>query len=97
MVANVEQEKAWQERVAHWRASGLSQRAFALEHGFSQKQISYWSRRLAGAQPAPRFVHVRVTSAVGADAISLRSVHGWTLSLPLDVPASWLAEILRAL
>jgi hypothetical protein len=97
MVANAEQEKAWQERVAQWRASGLSQRAFALEHGFSQKQISYWSRRLAGAQPSPGFVPVRLTSAVAADAISLRSAHGWTLTLPRDVPASWLAEMLRAL
>lgn len=97
MVANAEQEKAWQERVAAWRASGLSQRAFALEHGFSQKQISYWSRRLAGAQPAPGFVPVRLAPAVAADAISLRCAHGWTLTLPRDVPASWLAEMLRAL
>jgi hypothetical protein len=40
---------------------------------------------------------VRLTSAVAADAISLRSAHGWTLTLPRDVPASWLAEMLRAL
>jgi hypothetical protein len=97
MVANVEIEKAWQERVAQWRASGLTQRAFALEHGFSQKQISYWSRRLATAEPASGFVPVRVTPAVAADAISLRSAHGWTLTLPRDVPASWLAEMMRAL
>lgn len=97
MVANVEIEKAWQERVAQWRASGLTQRAFALEHGFSQKQISYWSRRLATAEPAPVFVPVRVTPAVAADAISLRSAHGWTLPLPRDVSASWLAEMMRAL
>jgi hypothetical protein len=97
MVANVEQEKAWQERVAQWRASGLSQRAFALEHGFSQKQVSYWSRRLAAAQPAPEFVPVRVTPAGAQGPISLRSAHGWTLTLPGDVPARWLAEMLRSL
>jgi hypothetical protein len=56
MVANVEQEEAWQERLAQWRASGLSQRAFALEHGFSPEQVSYRSRRFAAAQPAPEFV-----------------------------------------
>jgi hypothetical protein len=30
-------------------------------------------------------------------AISLRSERGWTLTLPGDVPASWLAEVMRAL
>ena len=40
MVANVEQINEWQERVARWQASGLSQRAFAIENGVSQRQIS---------------------------------------------------------
>lgn len=97
MVAKLEREQEWQERIAQWRASGLSQRAFALKHGFSQKQVSYWSRRLASLPPSPGFVPVRVTSAGTAGSISLRSAHGWTLTLPLDVPASWLAEMMRAL
>jgi hypothetical protein len=97
MVAKQERPQEWQERVAQWRASGLSQRAFALEHGFSQKQISYWSRRLAALPPSPGFVPVRVASAGGSSAISLRSAHGWTLTLPHDVSASWLPEMMRAL
>ena len=97
MVAKQERQQEWQDRVAQWRASGLSQRAFALEHGFSQKQISYWSRRFASLPPSPGFVPVRVASAGGAGAISLRSAHGWTLILPRDVSASWLAEMMRAL
>jgi hypothetical protein len=96
-VAKLERQQEWQERVAQWRASGLSQRAFALEHGFSQKQISYWSRRLASSPSVPGFVPVRVASAGVAGSISLRSAHGWILTLPRDVPASWLAEMLRAL
>ena len=79
------------EIVTQWRASGLSQRAFALEHGVSQKQISYWSRSLAATTP-PGFVPVRLMPTAGAVAISLRSEHGWTLTLPQNMPASWLAE-----
>lgn len=97
MVANAGKEKEWQERVAQWRASGLSQHAFALEHGLSQRQISYWSRRLAVAQPTPGFVPVRVASVVVPGLISLRNEQGWTVTLPLDVSAIWLAEMLRAL
>jgi hypothetical protein len=29
--------------------------------------------------------------------MSLRSELGWTLTLPSDVPASWLAELMRGL
>jgi hypothetical protein len=35
--------------------------------------------------------------APAAVAISLRSERGWTVTLPGDVPASWLAELMRAL
>ncbi len=97
MVANSEREKVWQERVAQWQTSGLSQRAYAIEQGFSAHQVSYWVRRFAGVQPSPGLVPVRVTPAAAAGAISLRSEHGWTLTLPRDVPAGWLAEMMRAL
>lgn len=39
---------------------------------------------------------VRVAPAL-AVAISLLNECGWTLSLPGDVPLSWLAELMRAL
>jgi hypothetical protein len=65
------------ELVTLWCASGLSQRAFALEHGVTQKQISYWSRSLAAKMPLPGFVPVRVMPSAAAVAISLRSEHGW--------------------
>ena len=97
MVASAARKKEWQKLVTQWRASGLSQRAFALEHGVTQKQISYWSRSLTATTPLPGFVPVRVMPAAAAIGISLRSEHGWTLTLPHDVPANWLAEMLRGL
>jgi hypothetical protein len=97
MVSKLARQREWQERFAQWRASDLSQRAFTLEHGFSQTQISYWSRRLASSQPSPEFVRVHVISANVDGAISLPSEHGSTLSLPRDVLASRRAEMLRAL
>jgi hypothetical protein len=98
-VANKEREQLWQERVAQWQASGMSQRAYAMEHGFPVRQVGYWVRRLTKSQAAPALLPVRVTPAAvpAAVAISLRSERGWTLTLPGDVPASWLAELMRAL
>jgi hypothetical protein len=97
MVASVEQINEWQERVARWQASGLSQRAFAIENGVSQRQISYWARRLGQAQLSPAFVPVRVTPTGASSGIVLHSERGWTVTVPLDVPARWLAELMRAL
>ena len=100
-MANNEREQLWRERVTQWQASGLSQRAYAIEHGFSIRQVSYWVRRLAGEQGVSALLPVRVMKSVPAlpavAPISLRSERGWTLTLPTDVPASWLAELMRAL
>ena len=50
------------------------------------------------APALPGLLPVRVAPAAPvAAAISLRNERGWTLSLPGDVPASWLAELMRAL
>ncbi|WP_377701207.1 IS66 family insertion sequence element accessory protein TnpA [Pseudoduganella sp. UC29_71] len=97
-MVNTEREAVWQERVAHWRASGLSQRAFALREGYPVRQMGYWVRRLRGSPAAPGLLPVRVAPASPVPvAIRLVNERGWTLSLPNDVPSSWLAELLRAL
>ncbi len=97
-MVNSEREEVWQERVVQWRASGLSQRAFAIKHGIPIRQVGYWVRRLRGAPTAPALLPVRVVPAITAAApLSLRSEQGWTLTLPGDIPASWLAELMRAL
>lgn len=97
-MSNKDREKVWEERVAQWRASGLSQRAYAIEQGFPIRQVGYWVRRLTKSPAVPGLLPVRVAPAAPApSAISLRNERGWTLSLPGEVPASWLAELMRAL
>ena len=94
-----ERAQLWQERVAQLKAGGMSQRAYALEHGLPEHQVSYWVRRITNPQAAPALLPVQVAPSrvPVAAAISLRSECGWTLTLPSDVPASWLAELLVAL
>ena len=86
---SVEREALWQERVQEWRGSGLSQRAFALKHGYPVRQVGYWVRRLAESQSAPLMLPVTVSGTVApSTAINLRSERGWTVTLPADVPAA---------
>lgn len=97
-MTNTEREKMWRERIAQWQASGLSQRGYAIAQGLPVRQIGYWARRLARTDAMPALVPVRVEPvAVAASPICLRSDGGWTLTLPGDVSASWLAELMRAL
>ena len=88
----------WRERVAQWRASGRSQRAFALDRGYPQRQLNYWTRRVAAQDAMPALLPVAIKRAVSAaPAMSLRSPSGWTVMLPPELPTSWVAELLRGL
>lgn len=92
-------EQLWRERIAQWQASGMSQQAYATEHGVPVHQVGYWVRRLTKSQTLPSLLPVKVVSTMlpTPAAISLRNERGWTLTLPGDVPACWLAEVMRAL
>lgn len=99
----------WKERIAQWYESGLTQSAYAKQIGVAQKSISYWAHKLNGAQTMPvasclpALLPVQVlipsvdTSAEMTPAITLRSERGWALDLPVDVSASWLADLMRGL
>ena len=77
----------------------MSPRAYAMAHGFSTRQVSYWVRRMTKSLAAPALLPVRVAPSIvpAVAALSLRSERGWTLNLPSDVPAGWLAELLAGL
>lgn len=97
-MANTERAALWEERVAQWRDSGQSQRAFALNHGYPQRQLNYWARRLSMVDAAPSLLPLAIQRPASvAPAVSLRSPSGWTVTLPPALPTSWVAELLRAL
>lgn len=47
-----ERERQWRERVAQWATSGLSVRAFCLQHGLIETSFSYWKRELRAREAA---------------------------------------------
>jgi hypothetical protein len=86
-----EREQLWVERIAQWRDSGLSQRAFAQQHGYPILQVGYWVRRLGRSEPtAVAMVPVIIKSAVAAPALVLRSPHNWCIEIPAGTSAAWL-------
>ena len=49
-------ERQWRERVARWRASGLSVRAFCRQRGLTEPTFSYWKRERPTRDQASREV-----------------------------------------
>ena len=45
-------ERQWRKRVAGWAASGLSVRAFCLQHGLIETSFYYWKRELRARDAA---------------------------------------------
>ena len=77
-----EREKLWRDRIAAWEASGLTARAFCLEHDVGVNLFYVWRRvlrkrdseqrgtrttRLRPSKPASRFVAVDVVKPATDD------------------------------
>lgn len=72
-----EQHIQWQQWIARWQQSGLSQTAFCNAHDLVYHQFTYWRRKCATHEVSSgspsRFVAVQRLDHVG---------HGLTLTLP---------------
>ncbi len=93
----------WKERVQQWRDSGLSQRAFALQHGWPIRQAGYWIRELRDDVAPPAAMALipvsikRANVSVAGPAMLLRSAGGWSVEIPASQDVAWLADLLRRL
>jgi transposase len=77
----------WSERVAAWRRSGLSARAFAKDKGYSAGALYYWQRRVAEGRPPDAgiaFARVVRTSARGEQAPGAAPAAGGAVPLVLE-------------
>ena len=86
----------WERRVASWRSTGLSQRAWCLRHGILPQTFGYWCRRLSS-----RDAMLPVLVQTGGEAAPVEVVLGNGVSLRLPSTMSgealsrWL-QVLRA-
>lgn len=60
-------EKFWQEHIAEWRASGLSQRVYCQRNLLAVATFGYWRRKLKlqiGKSDKPRFYPLAVSGSL---------------------------------
>lgn len=93
-------ERQWRERVAGWTASGLSVRAFCLQHGLIETSFYFWKRELrardAGAAKKSSATMTRATSPARKRPLTKKSppvfvpvtvISGSTLSVEVRCPS----------
>lgn len=82
-------ERQWRERVALWRASGLSIRAFCRQRGLTEPTFHYWKRELPtrdqapakSASAPPKFVPLTVLPSATL-TVEVRCPSGHVMCLP---------------
>lgn len=90
----------WMERIQEWRTSGLTQRAYARQLGVPTHQVRYWVVRLGETNAAAQLVRISIKHRAPANqaaGLTLHSPSGWTVTMPPNLPAAWLGELLQAL
>ena len=90
----------WAKIVDECSKSGMSNRAYCMEHGISEKNYYYWLRRLreaAAESMSPQLVEVKLEGKVKqSGALSLR-YHDAELTITSETPAELLTTALQVL
>ena len=91
-----DQVELWGERVAKWRASGLSMAAFCREQGLPYWQLVQWRRRLDGSAGGRALVPVVVAAEGRAMTAEVILPGGVVLRVDTRGPGE-VAALVRAL
>jgi hypothetical protein len=100
-VRDERKERQWRRWINHWRASGLSVRAFCARHGLASASFYQWRQVLARrAAVEPAFVPVQVVAdavPTQASALEVVLVDGRTVRVAPGFDASTLRRLLVVL
>ncbi len=97
-MANNTKQELWEERVKSFRASGLSRRAWCIEHEIPEHQLGYWVRKFNTNPPelgSKRWVGIPTASG-GEPAISIK-IGEVTLAVKSGFDHQLLADVIRTL
>jgi len=96
-----ERRRYWKQHVEAWRSSGLSRRAYCLEHGLTAKTFSYWCRKKKPGDitfvPIPLERSVILSDRGEAAPISLVCKGGYRVEIPAGFDPETLRSVLSVL
>ncbi len=86
----------WEQRVAAWKASGLTQKQYCAREGIGFSSLRYWASRSYREGKKLTLVPVRVSGG-NSGGVVIRGFRGWECVVPEGSSAQWVADLLRAL
>src|SRR5262245_38679283 len=95
-----DREQTWRERVAGWKRSGQSVRAYCATHGLREPSFYFWRRTLAERDrgrpvpSAPAFTAVRV---VADPVVEITLPAGLIVRVPVGTDPVAVARLVAAL
>ena len=92
----------WHQHINQWQQSGLSQQAYCEKQQISYTSFGYWRgqfRRDAGQVKKKKFVPVEMRQSQQDSALSIKVklFSGLVISIPCNMGASHIAELIRML
>lgn len=101
-MSNEVRRAQWKVRIENGDKAASARLAFAREHSLDIKRMGYWARSFTQHDKPKSLVAVAIKPVFSAmptaqSALTLRSPSGWTVTLPPDLPAAWLSELLQCL
>ncbi len=89
---------AWADHIAAWRLSNLTRTAYCRQHGLKVHAFLYrLNQQGATAGPLTLVPASTGVQPVAPTGLTLHGPQGWSLSMPGDVSAAWLGQLLGAL
>ena len=83
-----EKQRFWQQHLADWSSSGLSQKAYCAQHSLKLANFQYWRQRLrSSGQTQSQFIAI----STPAHAASVRLM---AAGVQIDVPVDALEQVL---
>ena len=79
--------------VQDWKASGLSQKAYARTHHFNSSSFRYWISKFQESENCrPAFIQL---NNMDPPSIHIRYPHGIEVTLPMQIPAEYIKSLIQ--
>jgi len=77
----------WQNHIEGWKQSGLTQKAYCMQHDLKSSSFAYWRTQSINSKPGSKLIPVAVTHP---QVITLTLAGG----LQLEIPVTCLDQVL---
>jgi hypothetical protein len=98
--ACLDKRQIWEDRVARWQESGLTQKEFCRQNNLRENQLTYWKKRLFQPEAPVSFLQVQIAGNLGFErrsAIRLNIGHEYQVEIDPGFEPDVLKQVVSVL